>query len=101
MEVISKSRRLFSVSDQSKSFVMEYVGIGYWKPRPLASPSIMVSIKARFTMSISALQSLYLKSISRPPTMAFISAISSGTVQSRVMLEKGACVPQRLGVFTP
>ena len=24
-----------------------------------------------------------------------------GTVQSSVMLEKGACVPQRLGVFTP
>ena len=32
LAVISKSRRLFSVPDQSKSFVMEYVGMGYWKP---------------------------------------------------------------------
>ena len=36
--VISNSRRLFVVSDQSKSDVMEYVGIGYWNPLPLASP---------------------------------------------------------------
>ena len=33
--------------------------------------------------------------------MAGSSARSSGTVQSRVMLEKGAWVPQRLGVLTP
>ena len=57
MEVISNSRRLFSVSLQSKSFVMEYVGMGYWKPRPFASPSIMISMNALFTMSISAWQS--------------------------------------------
>ena len=75
--------------------------MGYWKPLPLASPSIMVSMKARFTISISFLQSLYLKSISLPPTMAGSSARSLGTVQSRVILEKGAWVPQRLGVFTP
>ena len=75
--------------------------MGYWKPRPLASPSIMVSMKALFTMSISFLQSLYLKGISSPPTMAYCSARSAGTVQSRVMLLKGAWVPQRLGVFTP
>ena len=75
--------------------------MGYWKPRPLASPSIMVSMKALLIRSISALQSLYLKSISLPPTIAFSSARSLGTVQSRVMLEKGAWVPQRLGVFTP
>ncbi len=56
-EVISNSSRLFSVSLQSKSRVMEYVGIGYWKPRPLASPSIMISMKALFTISISTLQS--------------------------------------------
>ena len=37
----------------------------------------------------------------KPPTMAGISARSAGTVQSRVMLVKGACVPQRDGVFTP
>ena len=36
-----------------------------------------------------------------PPTMAGMSFMSSGTVQSRVMLVKGACVPQRDGVFTP
>ena len=75
--------------------------MGYWNPLPLASPSTMVSIKARLIISISALQSLYLKSISRPPTMAFNSAISPGTVQSRVILEKGAWVPHRLGVLTP
>ena len=80
---------------------MEYVGIGYWKPLPLASPSIMVSINALLTISISCLQSLYLKSISFPPTIAGSSARSSGTVQSSVILENGACVPQRLGVFTP
>ena len=33
--------------------------------------------------------------------IAYSSSRSWGTVQSRVMLEKGACVPQRLGVFTP
>ena len=38
---------------------------------------------------------------SLPPTMAGSSARSLGTVQSSVMLEKGAWVPQRLGVFTP
>ena len=75
--------------------------MGYWNPRPLASPSIMISIKALFTISISFLQSLYLKSISLPPTMAGSSARSSGTVQSSVILENGAWVPQRLGVFTP
>ena len=101
MAVISNRRRLFSVSDQSKSLVMEYVGIGYWNPRPLESPSIMVSMKALLIISISFLQSLYLKSISLPPTMAFNSAISFGTVQSKVMLENGAWVPQRLGVLTP
>ena len=57
LAVISNSSRLFSVSLQSKSLVMEYVGMGYWKPRPLASPSIMFSIKALLTISISALQS--------------------------------------------
>ena len=31
--------------------------MGYWKPRPFASPSIMISMNALFTMSISALQS--------------------------------------------
>ena len=36
-----------------------------------------------------------------PPTIAGSSARSSGTVQSSVILENGACVPQRLGVFTP
>ena len=55
--VISNSSLLFSVSDQSKSRVMEYVGIGYWNPRPLASPSIMISMNALFTMSISLWQS--------------------------------------------
>ena len=40
--------------------------MGYWNPRPLESPSIMVSINALLTMSISFLQSLYLKSISLP-----------------------------------
>ena len=75
--------------------------MGYWKPRPLASPSIMTSMKARLTMSISRLQSLYLKGISRPPTIAGSSAMSSGTVQSSVMFENGACVPQRDGVLTP
>ena len=75
--------------------------MGYWNPRPLASPSTMVSMNALLIISISFLQSLYLKSVSLPPTMAFISAMSSGTVQSRVILENGAWVPQRLGVFTP
>ena len=75
--------------------------MGYWKPRPLASPSIIISMNARLTISISALQSLYLKSISLPPTMAFSSARSAGTVQSSVMLVKGDCVPQREGVLTP
>ena len=89
------------MSDQSKSLVIEYVGIGYWKPLPCASPSIIVSRKARLTISISFLQSLYLKGISLPPTIALSSARSAGTVQSRVMLENGACVPQREGVFTP
>ena len=101
MEVISKSNLLFSVSDQSNSFVIEYVGMGYWKPLPLASPSIMVSIKALLIISISFLQSLYLKSIFLPPTIAGSSARSSGTVQSRVILENGAWVPHLLGVFTP
>ena len=90
MEVISKSNRLFSVSDQSNSFVIEYVGMGYWKPLPLASPSIIVSIKALLIISISFLQSLYLKSIFLPPTIAGNSARSSGTVQSRVIFENGA-----------
>ncbi len=89
------------MSDQSKSRVIEYVGIGYWKPLPLASPSIMVSINALLTISISALQSPYVKSISLPPTTAGSLARSLGTVQSSVILLKGACVPQRLGVFTP
>ncbi len=71
--------------------------MGYWNPRPLASPSIMVSMNALLIRSISFLQSLYLKSVSLPPTMAFISAMSSGTVQSRVMLEKGAWVPSGWG----
>ena len=52
-------------------------------------------------MSISFLQSLYLKSCSLPPTIAGSSARSLGTVQSNVILENGACVPQREGVFTP
>ena len=75
--------------------------MGYWKPRPFASPSIIVSMKALFTISISFLQSLYLNGISFPPTIAGSSARSLGTVQSRVMLENGAWVPQRLGVLTP
>ena len=33
--------------------------------------------------------------------MAGIDSMSFGTVQSSVMLEKGACVPQREGVLTP
>ena len=75
--------------------------MGYWKPRPFASPSIITSMNALFTMSISFWQSLYLKFCGLPPTMAGSSARSFGTVQSSVMFEKGACVPQRLGVFTP
>ena len=75
--------------------------MGYWNPLPFASPSIMTSMNALFTMSISFWQSLYLKFWFLPPTMAGSSARSLGTTQSRVMLEKGACVPQRLGVFTP
>ena len=101
MLVISNRSLLFSVSDQSKSLVIEYVGMGYWNPLPLASPSIIVSMNALLIISISSLQSLYLKSISLPPTRAGSSARSAGTVQSSVMLEKGACVPQRLGVLTP
>ncbi|MBQ7170816.1 MAG: ribonucleoside triphosphate reductase, partial [Clostridia bacterium] len=46
---------------------------------------------ALFTMSISFLQSLYLKSISLPPTIALSSARSAGTVQSSVMLVNGDC----------
>ena len=83
-----------------KSRVIEYVGIGYWKPRPLASPSIIISMKARFIMSISAWQSPYVKSLASADDSRIL-ARSSGTVQSSVMFENGACVPQRLGVFTP
>ena len=80
---------------------MEYVGMGYWKPRPFASPSIMISMNALFTMSISRLHSPYVKSCSLPPTMAGWSRRSAGHTQSSVMLENGACVPQRDGVLTP
>ena len=58
-------------------------------------------MKALLTIAISSTQSLYLKSISLPPTIAGSSARSFGTVQSSVMFENGACVPQRDGVFTP
>ena len=99
--VISNKSLLFSVSDQSKFLVIEYVGIGYWNPLPFASPSIMISMKALFTIAISFAQSLYLKSCSFPPTMQLSSAKSAGTTQSSVMFVNGACVPQRDGVFTP
>ena len=36
-----------------------------------------------------------------PPTIAGLTARSAGTVQSRVIFENGACVPQREGVLTP
>ena len=62
---------------------------------------IMTSMKALLTIFISSAQSLYLNGISLPPTMQLSSAISSGTVQSNVMLVKGAWVPQRDGVLTP
>ena len=60
--------------------------MGYWNPRPLASPSIMVSIKALLTISISFLQSPYVKSISFPPTMAgmFGHIIRNRPVQGNV-----------------
>ena len=61
----------------------------------------MISMNALFTMAISFTQSLYLKFISLPPTIAGSSARSLGTTQSRVMLVNGDCVPQRDGVFTP
>ena len=48
---------IVSYALQSKSRVIEYVGIGYWNPRPLASPSIMISMKALLIISISFLQS--------------------------------------------
>jgi ribonucleoside-triphosphate reductase len=84
------NKRLFSVSDQSKSLVIEYVGIGYWKPRPLASPSNIISMNALLTISISLTQSLYLNFCSTPPTKQFISAKSAGTVQSNVIFVNGA-----------
>ena len=61
----------------------------------------MISMNALLIISISFLQSLYLKSTSLPPTIQFSSARSFGTVQSRVMFVNGACVPQRDGVLTP
>ena len=61
----------------------------------------MISMKALFTISISFWQSPYVKSISLPPMIAGRFLRSFGTVQSRVTLENGACVPHLLGVFTP
>ena len=58
-------------------------------------------MNALLIIFISGLQSLYLNGISLPPTIAFSSARSFGTSQSSVMLENGACVPQRDGVLTP
>ena len=43
----------------------------------------------------------YRKRQTWPPTIAGRFAMSSGTVQSRVMLVNGDCVPQRDGVLTP
>ena len=67
----------------------------------MASPSIITSINALLIISISFWQSLYLKSTSSPPIIAFNSAKSLGTVQSNVTLVKGACVPHLDGVLTP
>ena len=52
----SSSHKTVSYSELKKlisSGSIEYVGIGYWKPLPFASPSIITSINALFTISIS------------------------------------------------
>ena len=67
--------------------------MGYWNPRPFASPSIMISMNARLTMSISCLQSPYLKSCLFPPMITYSSARSAGTVQSSVRFDLGAVQP--------
>ena len=79
---------------------------GVGRDRVLEASSVGISLDhrldERFVDHIHLfLQSLYLKSISLPPTIAGSSARSSGTVQSSVMLENGAWLPQRLGVLTP
>ena len=74
--------------------------MGYcWKPRPLASP--------RHDLDEGLIDHVHLFAVSVgevhlpcPHDGGQVLQIL-GTVQSRVMLEKGAWVPQRLGVFTP
>jgi hypothetical protein len=61
----------------------------------------MISMNALLIMSISPCSHRSEILLLAADDSRQVFARSSGTVQSSVMFENGACVPQRLGVFTP
>ena len=71
--------------------------MGYWNPRPFASPSIITSMKALFTMSISFLAVLVAEILLFAAHNGGQLGQIPGTTQSSVMLEKGAGCPSGWG----
>ena len=102
MQVISNSSLLFSVSRP-----VEILGDGIGRDGILEASAVGVAFNHYFDKGAVyhvhfglAVFILEIHALCRRQS-ALSSARSLGTVQSSVMLEKGACVPQRLGVFTP
>ena len=74
--------------------------MGYWKPRPLRR--LDHDLDERLVHHVHLGLAVPVGEVHLPaPHDGGRFSRSLGTVQSRVMLEKGAWVPQRLGVFTP
>ena len=100
MQSFQTATYLFSVSKPVK-----VTGNGIGGNRILETTSIGISLNHDFNKCLVhisfLLQSLYLKIYFLTSNYAIQLSKISENVQSKVILEKGACVPQRLGVLTP